>query len=1009
MDSLDIFNKIRNQDEEAHIETEEGVKIPRKSDILKLAEMAKLSASKKKSTSVDNSFAEQKMETIENEVVEPEIIEETPVVEEKVFEEKPTMSDIQEKPKETPKNLLSALSSLSAINKKNSAKVEVKEEKEETIKLPKLDISENVESEDKFNYQKTHLEKLMAFEKNVEKKKTRSVEEIIADTIEENAIKLVDDYDLEDMLEPQPAHIEEIEESKVEEITEILETPVVGENNNSDEKVEEENNVIEETCETEELELSEETEKDTQVQEQDEVKEEVEVKEEKNEEQNIETQEEVETIELPAENFVVEESEDQNTNDIENVEFSAEDAPVFEETNELNESTEEIEMKDAMETVEEIADEEKNQFNALEVVDLEEQVDKEENKELEESAGSIVAGLEKLRTKKTKEIKAKEKKETKSKKGKTTKSKAKENIEKVEEVVEEKMERKEKLVFEELDENNNVVNTKEYDYFYFSEEDMENRDNEAKSKESEPVEKELGDLNLNKDILNAGNEKLQEEIDVVSTIATINGVEKMEKKEKQELIKVMYVAGECLPFMATGGLADVAGSLPKSIAKTGEVDIRVIMPLYKKCKLEWFEKFEFLGSFTVHLSWRQEYCGIFRYFDNGVVYYFVDNERYFGRDNSYGYFDDGERFAFFSKAVAECLPYINFFPDVMHCNDWQSALVPVYLKTGNWEDVRYSKIKNIYTIHNIEYQGVFGMNNLGDLFGIDERYKNDMEYNHDINLSKAAIQLSDKFTTVSESYCDNLKQPYCSRGLNHIIVRNEHKLVGILNGLDYDFYNPATDTIIKQNFDINSLDKKVENKKAFQAELGLPVDGETPLFAMVGRLVSLKGLDLVTRIIEDPLQQDIQLIIVGTGDQRFVDYFKYLEDKYPTKVRALTDKYSNELARKAYAASDIFIMPSKIEPCGISQMVASRFGSVPIVREVGGLKDSIKDFGCEEGGNGYTFANYNADDLLYLINRAIKDYKDKKGWKKKMEIVMSTDFTWAKSAQKYVDLYKSLM
>ena len=295
------------------------------------------------------------------------------------------------------------------------------------------------------------------------------------------------------------------------------------------------------------------------------------------------------------------------------------------------------------------------------------------------------------------------------------------------------------------------------------------------------------------------------------------------------------------------------------------------------------------------------------------------------------------------------------------------------------------------------------------MFGIDERYTCDMEYNGDINLTKAAIQFCDKFTTVSESYCDNLKQPYCSRGLHYIIIRNEYKLSGIINGIDYDFYNPMTDKIIYKNYDIEHMQDKLENKKAFQAELGLPVDRETPLFAIVSRLVSHKGLDLVTRIMEEALQKDIQLVVVGTGDARFVDYFKYLENKYPTKVRALTDKYSNELARKAYAASDIFIMPSKIEPCGISQMIASRYGTVPIVREVGGLKDSITDFGCENGGNGYTFTHYNANDLLYLINRSIDDFKDKDGWKKKMETCMKVDFTWANSAKKYIDLYKSLM
>jgi starch synthase len=301
------------------------------------------------------------------------------------------------------------------------------------------------------------------------------------------------------------------------------------------------------------------------------------------------------------------------------------------------------------------------------------------------------------------------------------------------------------------------------------------------------------------------------------------------------------------------------------------------------------------------------------------------------------------------------------------------------------------------------------MENLKDLFGIDYRFRNDVDYNGDINLTKTAIQYCDKFTTVSDSYCDNLKQPYCSRGLHHIIIRNEYKLSGIINGIDYDFYNPATDTHIFKNYDIGCMEEKVLNKKLWQDEIGLPVDGDTPMIAIVSRLVSHKGLDLITKIIHNTLQQDIQIVVVGTGDDKYVDFFKQLEAKYPTKVRAFVDTYSNEIARKAYAASDIFVMPSKIEPCGLSQMIASRYGSVPIVREVGGLKDSIRDFGCEGGGNGYTFTNYNPNDLQYQLDRAIKDYSNRSEWKEKMKICMSQDFTWKKPALKYIDLYKSLM
>lgn len=568
------------------------------------------------------------------------------------------------------------------------------------------------------------------------------------------------------------------------------------------------------------------------------------------------------------------------------------------------------------------------------------------------------------------------------------------------------------------------VETDTNNYFYGSDEHNEARA-EGKSKEASIIpikEVEVGDKNLNKDIANATpsskvvpmgedktlseEEKFIKEMELIYTMFGVEGKYKPTNLDDQK--KILYVVTECQPFVATGGLADVAGSLPKAIAGLN-MDIRVIMPLYGSIKDIYRQDFEFLGNFTVHLSWRQEYCGLFRYYSDGVTYYFVDNERYFKRDNLYGYFDDGERFAYFCKAVVEALPHLDFFPDIIHCNDWQSALVPVYVKTGDWQDNRYRQIKHIYTIHNVEYQGVYGMENLKDLFGIDEKYTHDLEYDGAINLTKAAIQLSDKVTTVSDSYCDNLKQPYCSRGLHHIIYRNEYKLSGIINGIDYDFYDPATDETIAYNFDINNLEGKRKCKKAWQEELGLPVDPDTPMLSMVTRLVSHKGLDLITRIMEDLLKDDIQFVIVGTGDQRFIEYFRWLEDKYPTKVRALVDKFSLEYARKNYAGSDIFIMPSKIEPCGISQMVASRYGTVPVVRECGGLKDTITDFGCEGGGNGYTFTNYNSDDLKYQLKRAISDYHDKDGWLQKMNTIMQIDFSWSRSAEKYVDLYKSLL
>lgn len=475
-------------------------------------------------------------------------------------------------------------------------------------------------------------------------------------------------------------------------------------------------------------------------------------------------------------------------------------------------------------------------------------------------------------------------------------------------------------------------------------------------------------------------------------------------------MRILYVCSECQPFIATGGLADVAGSLPEAIRHANPyADMRVVMPLYSDIKQEYKDAFEFVANFTVQLSWRNQPCSIYKYVKNNVTYYFLGNDYYFNRKGSYGYFDDGERFAFFSKAVVDAMAVLDYFPHVMHCNDWQSALCPIYIKTGYMGDYRYAGIKHVFTIHNIQYQGRFSRDLLVDLFGIDPRYTLNVDYDGDINLVKGAISYSDYFTTVSPSYSEDLKQEEHSYGLYHEIRNQQHKLVGILNGIDYKFYSPDVDECIYRKYDIKSMDKKVENKLIIQKEYGLPISKNTPLIVMATRLVSHKGLDLVSRIMDEVLKEDVQFMIVGTGDDKYIEYFKSLEERHKDKVKALVGQYSNPIARKLYAAGDIYIMPSKNEPCGLSQMISSIYGCVPIVRETGGLKDSIKDFGCKEGGNGYTFANYNAHDLLYSIRRAVSDYRNREEWKKKMEIVMKVDFSWNKPAKDYLSLYNRLV
>ena len=471
----------------------------------------------------------------------------------------------------------------------------------------------------------------------------------------------------------------------------------------------------------------------------------------------------------------------------------------------------------------------------------------------------------------------------------------------------------------------------------------------------------------------------------------------------------MFAVSECHPFCATGGLADVAGGLPKSIVNNSGYDVRVVLPMYSNIPDKYRKDFKFLGNKNISLAWRSIYCGVFSYELDGVVYYFLDNEHYFKRDGIYSYYDDGERFAFMSKAVLEVLPILDFMPDVIHCNDWQTALIPVYLKTIFQNNYEYSKIKTIFTLHNTEYQGKFDVKLISDLFGIDAKHTSLLEYNKDLNLVKGAICCCDKFTTVSPTYAQEILGPDHSNGLDSILRQNEYKISGILNGVDYDFYNPKTDKTIYKNYDKSSFANKKINKTELQKEFNLDVDENVPMMCIVSRMAKHKGLDLIKYCIEEILcKQDVQLMIVGNGDKEYEDFFKYLENKYRGKVKAALG-YSNLIARKAYAGSDIFLMPSLSEPCGISQMVASRYGAIPVVRETGGLKCSIKDFGCEEQGNGYTFANYNAHDLAYSINRAINDYQDKKSWNEKVKICMNKDFSWNNSAKEYINLYNQLL
>ena len=472
-------------------------------------------------------------------------------------------------------------------------------------------------------------------------------------------------------------------------------------------------------------------------------------------------------------------------------------------------------------------------------------------------------------------------------------------------------------------------------------------------------------------------------------------------------MKVLYAASEALPFAASGGLADVAGSLPQALRKR-LIGCRVVMPLYSTIKQELKDTMKFITNISVPVAWRRQYCGIFEAKYGGVTYYLLDNEYYFKRDGLYGYYDDAERFAFFSRAILEIIPHIDFKPDVIHCNDWQTALTPLYYSTIYATQPGYENIKTVFTIHNIQYQGVYGKELIDNVVGLDYSHKNLIEYDDTVNFAKAAIECANAVSTVSPSYAKEILDPWYSHGLDTILKERSFKLRGILNGIDVENYNPETDKDIFKNYSVEKMTGKATNKRELQKFFGLPEKKDTPVMGMVTRLVSHKGLDLCKAVLDELLATtDIQLVVLGSGDTEYEDFFRGLASRYPEQV-GLCLGFIPDLARKIYAGTDLFLMPSKSEPCGLSQMVALRYGSIPIVRETGGLRDSVKDSGDNEG-NGFTFANYNAHEMLHSIRRACEGYSDKKGWKILVKRAMESDNSWGKSANEYIRMYKEIL
>ncbi|WP_428911234.1 glycogen synthase GlgA [Niallia sp. Krafla_26] len=474
-------------------------------------------------------------------------------------------------------------------------------------------------------------------------------------------------------------------------------------------------------------------------------------------------------------------------------------------------------------------------------------------------------------------------------------------------------------------------------------------------------------------------------------------------------MKILFAVSECVPFVKSGGLADVAGSLPKELRKLG-ADIRIMMPKYKSIPEEFQKEMEKVAEFTVEVGWRNQYCGIEEYRYGDVIYYFVDNERYFQRENLYGYDDDGERFAFFSQAVLESIRHLSFFPDIIHCHDWHTGMIPFLLTRRYQDQSPYASIKTVFTIHNLQFQGIMPKETIHDFFNLEERYFNmeELEFYGNINFMKAGLVSADKITTVSPTYMDEIQTDYYGEKLNGLLVKRKVDLIGILNGIDESVYHPEKSTLIVQNYGIENIELKELNKRHIQRRFGLPTL-DVPLITMVTRLTDQKGLQLVKRVFPEIMAEKIQMIVLGTGDPEFEQFFREMEFQYGHQFKAYIG-FSEEIAHQLYAGADLFLMPSKFEPCGLGQLIALKYGTLPIVRETGGLNDTIQSYNentCE--GNGFSFSNFNAHDMLYTIRRAIQFYHKNAVWSHLKENAMNMNYSWSQSARKYHQIYRELV
>lgn len=477
-------------------------------------------------------------------------------------------------------------------------------------------------------------------------------------------------------------------------------------------------------------------------------------------------------------------------------------------------------------------------------------------------------------------------------------------------------------------------------------------------------------------------------------------------------LNIVFASAEGAPFSKSGGLGDVAGSLPQALVAQG-AKVAVILPYYKTTAEKFGNQISDVANFYVNLGWRNVYCGLKYVQRDNVDFYFIDNEHYFFRDEFYGYFDDGERFAYFSKAITECLQYLpNFQCNVLHCNDWQTALAPVFLREFYQGIPAYQGIKTVFSIHNVKFQGKFGIKVLSDIAGLDAipAAKDQLaDGPESMNFMKGALLYADQISTVSPTYAEELKTAFYGEGLDWIFRKRADALEGILNGIDTHEFDPRTDPTIPQTYSEKSLRRKVKNKEALQRELGLEINPTRPLIALVGRLTKQKGIDLLEYGLERLLARSIQVAVLGTGDKEYEDYLRSAAQRHPGEVAARI-AFDLDLSKRMYAGADMFLMPSLFEPCGLAQMIAMRYGTLPVVRETGGLKDSVVAYNKFNGeGTGFSFKNFNGDELVNCILMAAEVFwTNDNAWKELQKQAMLTDFSWKASANQYIEMYKRL-